>query len=289
MIEELKKIASYIVIGNEVAPSTGTRHWQGYVELEDQLAITTINKMAGWHTEARKSKDPIKAAEYCKKEGDIVIEYGRMKCPGKRTDIDRLRELGKAEGLGSVAAEATSMQQYRLVEVFLNFHAPARDPNIDPTVTWITGASGSGKSRLAFDMLKSKKYYVKDAGEWWTGYNGEEYVLMDDFRDSWMTHNMFIKILDRYPMKVRIHGGLTQLRATHWIVTSVLRPETLYTHCPDEPRAQIIRRITNIIHLPTAAGPGATHGEADDVYSEVGVIVDPTYEFQNVGQKIDEM
>lgn len=288
MLEELKKIASYFVIGNEVAPSTGTRHWQGYVELKDQVAITTINKMAKWHTEARKSKDPQMAIKYCKKDGDIVCEYGAVKCPGKRTDIDRLRELGVSEGLGAVAAEATSMQQYRLVEVYLNFHAPARDPSVSPNVTWIWGESGCGKSRYAFDLLKDKKYYVKDAGEWWTGYDGEEWVLMDDFRDSWMPHNMFIKILDRYPMKVRVHGGLTQLRAVNWVITSVLRPETIYAQCHTEPRAQIMRRITNIIHLPHGAQGPATV-EVDTQYSEVGVIIDPTLEPRNVGMRIDTM
>lgn len=287
LLEMLYKHCSYFVYGKEVAPTTKTPHWQGYCELEKQMAAEAVNKWGKWHVEPRRGSAE-KAIAYCKKEGDFV-EFGNPKKQGKRNDIIELKELAMTKGLAAVAEAADSLQQFRLCEIYLNYHAPARDPNVEPNVTYITGPSGCGKSRLAYDILSDKNYYVKDETPWWTGYNGEEWVIMDDFRDSWMTHNMFIRLIDRYPMRVKIHGGLTQLRATNWILTSVIPPDRLYAHVPDEPRAQISRRIQKIITLAggTAARPedGITIG-----YSEVGVILSPTssepeFEYEdNIGE-----
>lgn len=156
----------------------------------------------------------------------------------------------------------------------------ARNPETETEVTFITGPSGCGKSRLAFEMLKGKQYYVKDEGPWWTGYNGEDYVLLDDFRSSWMTHNQFIKLIDRYPMRVRVHGGLTEMRATKFIITSVFPLECLYACVPGEPKAQISRRVKKIITLDSPGDVNPRASEAACIEStkcsEVGVILSPT-------------
>jgi len=227
------------------------------------------------------------------KDGKYV-EEGTISHAGERTDITRIREIALTEGLKKVSEICDNMQQYRLAEVYLNFHAQPRDPNTPVEVIYITGHSGVGKSRLAYEMLKDKQYYVKDEGPWWTGYNGEPWILMDDFRDSWMPHNQFIKLCDRYPMKVRVHGGLTEMRATGLIITSVLPLASLYARVPEEPRAQIVRRVTKLIdldagglHIPPPLASGATTPDTVQDYSEVGVILDPTTCERNVGWTID--
>jgi len=255
---------SYYVMGFEIGEQ-GTCHWQGYAELKERTMVSVVNKWAGWHTAHRYEKSSAAAAaKYCKKDLDYV-EEGIISAPGKRNDIVELREIALDEGMAAVADRATSMQQFKLVETWMNYHSPARDPAIDPVVTYIHGPSGAGKSRMAFEMAKASgvPFFVKDDSPWWTGYNGETLVIMDDFRDSWMTHNMFIKLVDRYPMRVKIHGNLVQLRASNWILTSVHPPDQLYSHTPDEPRMQVSRRINSIIKLLTEGPNESASYEVD--------------------------
>lgn len=276
---DLESISSYYVIGYERGKN-GTDHWQGYAELVNQMAFEKVCRMGSWHIEMRKGTAK-QAANYCKKDGEYV-EWGVISNQGGRTDIVALKELTLTHGLAEVAKQATSYQEYRLAEIYYNYHAPPRDPMKETEVIFITGPSGAGKSKLAYEMLKDKSYYVKDEGPWWTGYNGEPWVLLDDFRSSWMTHNQFIKLLDRYPMRVRVHGGLTEMRATGFIITSCLPLESLYSSTPDEPRAQILRRVKKIITvaLPEVDRPpasaAANFSEDGIEYSEVGVILHPT-------------
>lgn len=289
---KLAKECSYYVIGFEIGKKCGTPHWQGYAELKTQTLATVVLRWCdGWHVERRKKK-AIDAAGYCKKDGKYV-EEGTISKQGERTDIAYIREVAMTEGLKKVSEICDNMQQYRLAEVYLNFHAKPRDPNVPIEVIYITGHSGSGKSRLAYQMLEGKSYYVKDEGPWWTGYNGEEYVLLDDFRDSWMTHNQFIKLCDRYPMRVRVHGGLTEMRARVLIFTSLLPLASLYARAADEPRAQILRRVTKLIDLDAEGVTSPqTSVEVNDSevteYSEVGVILGPTSCEQNVGERVDD-
>ena len=93
LIGLLKTMCSYIIIGEEVAPTTGTIHWQGFCELNNQVTISKINKMAKWHTEARKGSAAA-CDKYCRKDGKIICEYGKLPCPGKRTDIETLKAVG---------------------------------------------------------------------------------------------------------------------------------------------------------------------------------------------------
>lgn len=284
LIAKLKEVCSFFIIGDEVG-AQGTPHWQGYCELKTQTSCTVVNKWAKWHTETRRGTSK-QARDYCAKE-KILHEFGIMSAPGKRNDIAALKELALKEGLARVAEEATSMQQFKLCEVYMNYKSPPRDQSVEPDVTYITGPSGCGKSRLAYELLKGKQFYVKDETQWWTGYNGEEYVIMDDFRCSWMTHNMFIRLLDRYPMRVKVHGGLVQLRATHWILTSVIPPDQLYANVPEEPAAQVQRRIRKIITLPLA--PEGPTDALSTHYSGVGVIVDPNPSEQDPDDNIGDL
>jgi len=287
---KLANECSYYVIGYEIGEQ-GTHHWQGYAELNKQTSRALVLRWCeGWHIEPRKAKSAKKAADYCKKDGKYV-EEGTISKAGERTDISLIKQIALEEGLKGVLGVCENYQQFKLAEVYLNFNAKGRNPDEPIEVIYITGASGSGKSRLAYSMLKGKQYYVKDEGPWWTGYNGEPWVLLDDFRDNWMTHNQFIKLCDRYPMKVRVHGSLTEMKATGIIITSLLPLTSLYARVPEEPRTQILRRVTKLIDLDAEGvtiPPSIASDAAVQDCSEVGVILGPTTCERNVGWTIDE-
>lgn len=67
--------ARYHCYGNEVAPTTGTLHLQGYLYFKHARSVTGIRSaLPGVHVEVAKGT-PDQAITYCKKEGSFV-EFG---------------------------------------------------------------------------------------------------------------------------------------------------------------------------------------------------------------------
>lgn len=270
-IDFLASECSYFIIGNEVGKS-GTPHWQGYAELKVQRTFKKVAAWAPWHIEKRRGT-AAQAADYCRKDDDVLIESGEISQQGRRVDIEHLKRLAvtPGEGLKAVIAEADSLQQFRVAQEYAIQWAPKRDHNVEPNVIYIWGPTGVGKSKMAHEMLEDVPYYSKEPGEWWTGYNSEEWVLMDDFRDTWMPFNTALRVLDRYPYRVRVHGSMMQLCATNFIITSAMPPEDLYAGTSSESRDQILRRITSVIEI-CATGEVLTSGSP---YSKVGGNTNP--------------
>lgn len=84
---------TYAVFGQEVAPTTGTRHLQGYVVFNDRKRIGAVRSLfTGAHVEVARGT-PTQAAEYAKKDGDYA-EFGSFDSipfQGKRSDIDQFK------------------------------------------------------------------------------------------------------------------------------------------------------------------------------------------------------
>ena len=84
----------YAVFGQEIAPTTGTRHLQGYVCFRTRTRIATVRRLfRGAHVEIARGT-PIQCRDYCKKDGDFT-EFGRfddIPFQGKRTEFDKFKE-----------------------------------------------------------------------------------------------------------------------------------------------------------------------------------------------------
>jgi len=90
---------TYIVIGREVAPTTGTPHLQGYVHFirpKTILQCRTIVSQVAHYEVARGT--PREAIAYCKKDGNYD-EWGEIPGgQGKRNDWEKLRDYVKELG-----------------------------------------------------------------------------------------------------------------------------------------------------------------------------------------------
>lgn len=77
----------YYIFGRELAPTTGMKHLQGYVEFKGQQRLTAIKAAVGGvaHIEKRRGTQE-EAVEYCKKDGDWV-EGGCLKKNGRPKSI----------------------------------------------------------------------------------------------------------------------------------------------------------------------------------------------------------
>lgn len=89
----------YFVAGREVCPETKRVHYQAYIELFKPVSMAKVKKLVDdekVHVEAAKG-NPTSNVTYCKKDGDIYREEGKVSQQGKRTDLVSLREHFKSK------------------------------------------------------------------------------------------------------------------------------------------------------------------------------------------------
>jgi len=98
-----------------------------------------------------------------------------------------------------------------------------RDTNV--VVYW--GASGTGKSRRAWDEGGLDAYPKDPRSKFWEGYAGQETVILDEFRGGIDVAHI-LRWFDRYPCMVEIKGSAKPLRASRFLVTSNLHPDQWY-------------------------------------------------------------
>ena len=71
LIGQLNTLCEKYIIGKEIAPTTGTRHLQGFFKLKRRMRITELKLAGNPHIEACKGSEE-QNAKYCKKEGDYI-------------------------------------------------------------------------------------------------------------------------------------------------------------------------------------------------------------------------
>lgn len=241
---------NYLVAGREVGEQ-GTPHIQGYAEFASPAKGSTLkNKFPTIHWEKRMGSAE-QAAVYCKKDGDYQ-EEGELSNQGKRSDLDEVRALMASPdtaNMGTVIMQARSMQAVKFSEVYLTYHERKR--NFKPNVIWIFGGAGLGKSRLADaqarlavgDSVHTQTKSIK----WWNGYDAHKAVIVDDIRKDFCTFTDMLHLIDRYPYKVEIKGGMRQMLATHMYITGPVHPEKVWN--TDEDLHQLVRRIDVIAEI----------------------------------------
>lgn len=255
--------ASFMVMGREVGESA-TPHLQGYVEFNVPQRLTALKKFDGRaHWEAAKGNAEQNVA-YCTKTDKEAFTKGERKQQGKRNDLAEVRELAASGGMRAVTLMG-NMQQIRVAEKFLQYHEEAR--NWVPEVSWFWGPTGTGKSRQARAEASDDLMVKNDDSKWWSKYDGQADVIIDDFRGSWWPLTRMLALLDRYSCEVEFKGGCREFRPRRIWVTSAYSPEQCYTGT-GEAVNQLLRRINKITYFPASA--------TEVSVTEVGgVILDP--------------
>lgn len=172
------------------------------------------------------------------------FEIGTRAAPGKRKDIDNIREMVSAgKGMRDICDVATSYQSLKCAELLLKYKEPRRDPSKPPEVRWYYGSTGSGKTRSVFEEFPDAWWSNKDL-QWFDGYDQHEVAVFDDFRKDFVAFHVLLRLLDRYPYMIPFKGGMRQFVAKVIIITCPWHPEVLYDKRSAEDVQQLMRRIT---------------------------------------------
>lgn len=256
-------------MGAEVGKD-GTPHYQGYLRFRSQRTIGSVIKklrvmdgklIAKKENETNNVGNDVQIARagdetnrrYCSKgeetehwrEGrslnpQIIIDHGTPSAPGTRNDLHSIRDMiMEGATMNDVVQNTTSYQGLKAAAIYLTYCETKR--NVMPTVVWLWGRTGTGKTLAARQWLPDAWMSGKSL-RWWQGYDGQKDVIIDDFRGDFCTFHELLRILDRNPYTVEVKGGSRQLKAERIVITSPYPPQLAYRKC-GENIGQLMRRI----------------------------------------------
>lgn len=245
---DLPEDVRYLVYQLERCPESGREHIQAYVEFTAALRWTTIKQLfdrRSMHIEPRRGTAK-QASDYCKKpetrvEGYDFVERGELSNAGRRTDLEAVAERMRAgERLEAVAMDnPTQYIRYHrgLQALSLLYNKPAQRRR--PTIRFLWGAPGCGKSYLAHKIWPDAFTMMETKEGWLDGYNQEEEIIFDDFKGIF-PYGLMLKLLDYYPLRLPVKGSSVAMKAHTFIFTANEHPNIFYGG-----EAAWMRRIDN--------------------------------------------
>lgn len=249
------EIVQYIVWQNEVAPSTGKVHIQGYVCFVNPKTMSAAKKYLGHsvHLEPRAGTHA-QARDYCTKEDTRVPDtepfiWGVEPKQGSRSDLSEVAAFAMSGvSIIQLAEEYPShyIKYNKGLSALINLKPPQRaEP---PTVTVLIGPPGSGKTRYAFDNEPDLWCSPIGNSKWYDGYDRQEAVLFDDFYGG-IPYADMLRICDRYPYRVEIKGGFVWWCPKRIYITS---NDPIPSWWPFKDTKAFTRRVTQVITLNKA-------------------------------------
>jgi len=262
-----------MLFAEEIAPTTGTPHLQGYCELSKRTRFGTLVQELprGIHIEARKGTQE-QAIAYIKTPKDKptpnkeqTYEVGEPRTQGTDVGpsaIETARELLRVQS--PINPEIHNIGVIKAYERLSKYWPISRNNSVNElSRIWIYGPGGSGKTSTAYLYTRSYRTYKCDlfSKGWFDGYDNHEAVILDDFNpdcNDKETFKLLLSILDRYPLRVNVKGSSVNWNPTMLIITSQ-KPPWLYYGNPmtfrekpevwhtDEELRQLMRRIDLVV------------------------------------------
>lgn len=250
--------AKYLLYGKETAPSTGTKHLQGFVVFPSlkNLPAVVAELPRGAHVEVCRGnvQDNVK---YCKKGGDFV-EMGAA-------PADKRKETMEEWALAKKQAEEGKFDDIRpdFYCRYLHNWEMIRQRKLQkqklewlPAVCgeWWWGVSGAGKSWKA--RAENPGAFIHTRTHWWNGYDGQDVVIMDEMTPDFarMMRCHLCEWADIYPFNAEIKNSMQFIRPKKVIVISNFSPEECFPLAKD---LEAIRRRYKVTHFSQVYRAGA--------------------------------
>jgi len=233
---------SYIVGQLERGEQGGYCHWQIMVGFKQKQSLNGVRAVFGdVHAELSRSAA---ADSYCQKE-ETYVEGTRFELgskPFSRNSKIEWESVWSAAKSGdfNVIPPNVRVVNYRTLRTISSDFAKVRGMERECVVFW--GKTGSGKSRRAWEEAGLEAYSKDPRTKFWCGYDGEENVVIDEFRGG-IDISHLLRWTDRYPVRVELKGSSKPLNCKKIWITSNLSPEMWYPLIDEETLAALMRRM----------------------------------------------
>lgn len=241
------------VRGQRELGAGGFEHWQILVAFKKKIRLLGVKRFFGEQCHSELSRSAAADAYVWKEETRIEgtqFELGsRAIKRNSSTDWELVRKSATAGAWDDIPPD-----------VFVRYYGNLRrihSDNAKPvaqirTCRTFVGATGTGKSKLAWEEAGEDAYVKNPTTKWWDGYkgsmvliSGQEHVIIDEFRgDINISH--LLRWLDRYPVLLEIKGSSVPLLATTFWICSNLTPKEWYP-LVDEPSMDALLRRMEVI------------------------------------------
>lgn len=235
--------------GQQEIGQQGLHHWQLLALTSKKVTATALKACFCRQAHVELSRSAA-ADDYVWKEDtrvpDTQFEMGeRPVRRNNKTDWENVLTKVKEGRIGDVPADIQIRHYSSLKRIAVDNMVNVPRDQIVANYFW--GASGSGKTRRAWDEATLDAYIKNPNTKWWDGYRGQENVIIDEFTGR-IDISYLLTWLDRYPCSVEVKGFSVPLKAVNFWITSNLSLEECYPDAKEEQRAALRRRL-NVVHF----------------------------------------
>lgn len=229
----------YVCWSQEIAPTTGTPHLQGYVVFRHAVRFKAVCQLLYAAHVIVSSKDATTAdnVRYCSKGRmlngvDTFEEYGDrpldveeqriVQSTKRQVDWQAVKDAAKSGNLEAIPA-SIFVRSYSTLSKIAAAYAIPPPPRDELFNFWICGPSGIGKSMLGKHRIKELGFSVfyKPANDWFDCYQGEDCIFIEDWDPFCKKMGRLMKIWsDHSAFVCEIKGTSRYIRPKVVIVTS---------------------------------------------------------------------
>jgi hypothetical protein len=231
----------------ECGSESGYLHYQVVVAFSKKESLASVTRLfgPGIHAELTRSEA---ACAYVHKEetrAGVPFEHG-VKPINRASKIDWESVWAAAITNDILSVPASiRIQSYRALRAIGADYATPIAMEREVFVFW--GASGTGKSRRAWEEAGLDAYCKDPRSKFWDGYQAQRNVVFDEFRGGIDVAHI-LRWCDRYPVRVETKGSSRPLVSERIWFTSNVDPRLWYPELDPDTLVALIRRF-NITHF----------------------------------------
>lgn len=248
----------YLCFGEEVCPTTGSKHWQSFVTMKNSMTFSAFRKFRKKWLNVECWCEPMygrleDSERYCSKDAKYN-ELGTKPAQGKRSDLIALKDrimTGEISVDQICVEDPMAYHQYGRTLNRLEDIAMRRVRRSEMTkAKWYWGRTGVGKSHAAFEGTTWQNSFIwEDDNGWWDGYCQQEIVIINDFRGQ-IPYDRMLKIIDKWPCDVPRRGREKMpFTSKTVIITSSLPPHEVYHNRNERDHIDQLLDRLEVIHL----------------------------------------